>query len=54
MERKDDIEVIKSNTKLDEEPAGTGSPTNKQKSPEPQKVQDLNIHRDPYADSKSK
>jgi hypothetical protein len=48
---KDDIEEVKSNTKLDEEQAGTGSPTNKQKSPESQKVQSLEIHRDPYADS---
>ena len=54
MARKDDIEEVKSNNKLDEEQAGTGSPTNKQKTPEGQKVQDLNIHRDPYADSKRK
>jgi hypothetical protein len=41
-------------TKLDSEPAGTGSAQNRKPSPEGQKRQSLNIHRDPYADSKHK
>jgi hypothetical protein len=41
-------------SKLDSEPAGTGSAQNRKPSPEGQKRQSLNIHRDPYADSKHK
>jgi hypothetical protein len=43
-------------SKLDSEQvnAGTGSPMNRKPSPKGQKVQSLNIHRNPYADSKRK
>jgi hypothetical protein len=41
-------------TKLDSEPAGTGSAQNRKPSPCGPKVQSLGVHRDPYADSKRK
>jgi hypothetical protein len=56
MARTDETTEAKPATKLDSEPAtaGTGSPMNRKPSPEGQKVQSLNVHRDPYADSKRK
>jgi hypothetical protein len=38
----------------DQEQAGTGSPSNRRKSPERPKEQSLGVHRDPYAESQRK
>jgi hypothetical protein len=54
MPRTDEPTEAKPSSKLDAEPAGTSSPLNRKPSPERQKEKSLGVHRDPYADSKTR